>query len=209
MFLSSLIFSTKYIVGIFSASTITAFFICLYNGVPFFNPEQNRYQFIQQLQKTGKTSSIVLGQSVVAFSLFSNYLIDNSNHYVIDSFKNLALYSVITEFFYYTYHRIVHTKSYYKQGHSLHHQNVVVFPADTFYQDTNDAFFLVFSLAAPSLFLRMNYTELAIILYIYGTGAYLAHSNNFFNHHDIHHRLMFCNYCILNPVFDILFRTYR
>jgi sterol desaturase/sphingolipid hydroxylase (fatty acid hydroxylase superfamily) len=93
--------------------------------------------------------------------------------------------------------------------HSTHHENVEVYPFDTFYMTKLDSLFLIGSLGAPILILRMNYFENIMALYIYITAAYLEHSNLCLMHHAKHHKLMFCNFCILNPIFDLLVGTYR
>jgi sterol desaturase/sphingolipid hydroxylase (fatty acid hydroxylase superfamily) len=92
----------------------------------------------------------------------------------------------------------------------MHHENIDVYPFDTFYMTKTDSFFLVSSLGAPILFLHLNYFELVFVLYVYITAAYFEHSKEFIlSHHATHHKLIFCNFCILNPVFDIMFGTYR
>ena len=207
--ISSIYQSAKFILGVFSAASFTAFFICKYNNIPFSNPKHNRYQFIEQCQKIATTSSIVLGQSIIVHALFKNMLMDTVWHGLSQTATNLCMYSVIVELAYYAYHRIIHTKAYYKTVHAAHHENVDVYPFDTFYIDRIDAVFLIGSLSSPMLFLKLNYVELFLMLWIYGTFAYMAHSTLFFSHHAIHHKLMFWNYCILNPMFDILCRTYR
>ena len=103
----------------------------------------------------------------------------------------------------------MHTREYYKIIHSMHHENIEVYPFDTFYMTKLDSFFLIGSLGAPLFILRMNYFENITALYIYITAAYLEHSNLFLMHHAKHHKLMFCNFCILNPIFDLLVGTYK
>jgi sterol desaturase/sphingolipid hydroxylase (fatty acid hydroxylase superfamily) len=207
--LSAIYHSAKIIIGVFSAASFTAFCVCKYYNVPFSNPNHNRYQFIEQCQKTAITSSAVLGQSIIAHALLKNLLLDNVWHDISQTTTNFCMYSIIAELAYYIYHRLIHTKYYYKYVHSAHHENVDVYPFDTFYIEKIDAAFLVGSLSSPMLFIRMNSFELFIMIWIYGTFAYLAHSTHFFQHHAIHHKLLFWNYCILNPMFDILCRTYR
>lgn len=201
--------SAKFIIGVFTAASFTAFFICKYNDIPFSNPKHNRYQFIEQCQKIVATSGVVLGQSIIVHTFFVDRLMDKSWHGLSHTMTNICMYSVIAELAYYLYHRVIHTRAYYKNMHAAHHENVDVYCLDTFYVDKVDAAFLIGSLASPLLFLRLNYFELTIMLYVYITFAYMAHSTQFFTHHAIHHKLIFWNYCILNPMFDILCRTYR
>uniref|UniRef100_A0A6C0DBY4 Fatty acid hydroxylase domain-containing protein n=1 Tax=viral metagenome TaxID=1070528 RepID=A0A6C0DBY4_9ZZZZ len=207
--LSTIIFSTKFVIGIFSASTLTAFLVCFYNNIHFVNPKQNRYRFIKQSQKIYSTLSMVLGQTILVYSVLLNRMLDNKMHNISQSIYNITLYSIIAEFFYYLYHRAMHTEPYYKEYHSNHHQNIDIFPFDTFYIDKVDAMFLLGSIHTPILFIRFNYFELGLCLYLYITFAYLAHSDFFTKQHVNHHKLLICNYCILNPIYDVICRTYR
>lgn len=206
--LSTIIFSTKYVIGIFSASTLTAFLVCFYNNVYFFNPLQNRYQFIKQGQKMYSTLSVVLGKTILGYS-FLNSMLDNKMHNISQSMYNIIMYSIIAEFFYYLYHRTIHIDVYYKEYHSKHHERVDIYPFDTFYIDKIDAMFLLGTIHTPLMFIRFNYYELGLCLYLYITFAYLVHSNFFTKQHVNHHKLLFCNYCILNPIYDVICRTYR
>jgi sterol desaturase/sphingolipid hydroxylase (fatty acid hydroxylase superfamily) len=207
--LSAIYNSAKFIIGVFSLASFTALLICKYNDIPFSNPKHNRYQLVEQCKKIASSSGTVLGQSIIVHALFKNMLMDTVWHSFSQTAINLCMYSVIVELTYYIYHRVIHTKEYYKTIHAVHHENIEVYPLDAFYIDKMDTVFLVGSLTSPMLFLRFNYFELFLMLWIYGTSAYMAHSTLFFSHHAVHHKLMFWNYCILNPMFDILCRTYR
>lgn len=207
--LSTIIFSTKFVIGIFSASTITSFLVCFYNNVHFVNPQQNRYRFIKQSQKIYSTLSMVLGQTILIYSVLLNRILDNKMHNIGQSMYNIIMYSIIAEFFYYLYHRAMHTNMYYKIYHSNHHKHIDICPFDTFYIDKIDAMFMLGSIHTPLLFIRFNYYELGLCLYLYITFAYLAHSNYFTKQHVNHHKLLVCNYCILNPIYDVICRTYR
>jgi sterol desaturase/sphingolipid hydroxylase (fatty acid hydroxylase superfamily) len=205
-----LITASKVVLGTFSASTATTYLICTIFNIPFFNPKHNRYQFYYNLKQVSISTAIALTQSVLISSIFVNRWIKNEPHTIFQSIDNIIRYSIIAEFIYYIYHRTIHTREYYKKVHAMHHENVDVYPFDTFYMTKMDSLFLVGSLGAPIVFLNLNYYELVFTLYVYITAAYFEHSNIFFiDHHAIHHKLIFCNYCILNPMFDILFGTYR
>ena len=154
------------------------------------------------------TLSIVLGQTILGYS-FLNRILDNKMHNIGQSMYNIIMYSIISEFFYYLYHRTIHSDQYYKEYHSKHHKHIDIYPFDTFYIDKIDAMFLLGSIHTPLLFIRFNYYELGLCLYLYITFAYLAHSDFFTKQHVKHHKLLFCNYCILNPIYDVICRTYR
>jgi sterol desaturase/sphingolipid hydroxylase (fatty acid hydroxylase superfamily) len=207
--LSTLYFSAKLILGTFIASNASAYFICFYNNIPFFNPTHNKYQIVNRIEKIIKYAFPLLKNSVVIYGLFLDRLIENRLHSVGTTVYNIAMYSIITEFFYYLYHSSIHTKKYYNDYHSLHHKNIDVYPIDTFYIEKLDGLFLIGSLSAPIVLLKLNYFEFITCLYVYITAATLAHSPEFFNHHNIHHKLLVYNYCLLNPVFDIICKTYK
>ena len=207
--LSTLFFSAKLIFGVFTFSSATAYFICIYNNVPFYNPSFTRYKLIDRFEQIVKTSGLGLSQSVVIYSFFLDRLIENKSHSIIASLYVIAMYSIIAEFFYYSSHRLIHFKNYYSDIHSKHHENVVIYPYDAFHVEKKDAILLFCSLGSPILFIQFNYFEFITCLYIYVTATYLAHSSSFFNHHAIHHKLPTYNFCILNPAYDIIFNTYR
>lgn len=204
-----LILSAKLILGTFTASTITTVLLCHFHNVPFINPNQNRYQFYNNLKYVIPSTVIVLIQSILVSSYLLVRFVDSKPHTFIHNIDNILKYSVIAEFVYYIYHRIVHTKDYYRAIHSMHHQNIDVYPIDTFYMTRTDSLFLIASLGTPFLVLNMNYFESIVSLYIYITAAYLEHSNFFIMHHAKHHKILFCNFCIMNPIFDLLIGTYR
>jgi sterol desaturase/sphingolipid hydroxylase (fatty acid hydroxylase superfamily) len=204
-----LFLSTKIILSTFTASTATTITICNLYNIPFFNPNHNRYQFYHNITRVIPVTIGILTQSIIVYSFLVHHFIENKPHTIIQNLENIIKYSILAEFIYYIYHRLIHTKDYYKSIHSMHHENIDVYPFDTFYMTKIDSFFLITSLGFPLLVLRMNYYENIISLYIYITAAYFEHSNLFLVHHAKHHKLLFCNFCILNPIFDILVGTYK
>jgi len=204
-----LVLSAKIILGSFSASTATTIFVCWVTNSPFMKPTQTKFEFYSNISRVVKSTAEILLQSVVIYSFLVNRLIDDKSHTLIESASNILKYSVVTEFVYYIYHRVIHRKYYYKDIHSMHHESIIVYPFDTFYMTRIDSFFLILALGAPFFFVRMNFFENFTSLYIYSTAAYLEHSTIYFTHHTKHHRLLFCNYCIVNPIFDLLVGTYK
>jgi len=67
----------------------------------------------------------------------------------------------------------------------------------------------IISIGMPIIFVNISVYEQMIILYIYITTSYLSHSELYWSHHSIHHKLLNYNYCILFPIFDVIFGTYR
>jgi len=204
-----LFLSAKLILGTFSASTLTTFLVCYSYNVPFFNPTHNTYQFHENMRRVIPSVLNVLAQAIFINSFLVRIFIEDKPHTMFQNAENVLKYSIIAEFIYYIYHRYMHTKEYYKMIHSMHHENIDVYPFDTFYMTKLDSLFLIGSLGTPFLFLQMNYFENVAALYIYITAAYFEHSNIVLMHHAKHHKLMFCNFCILNPIFDLLVGTYK
>jgi len=202
------LYSLSVIVGTFSVSTFTAYCICLYNDCPFVNPKMKHAIRVERIYDLVKNVPSLLLQSVGMMYLVSNNIIPYGQHTWLESYRAMSLYCLLTEANYYTYHRFIH-RYYYVQIHKMHHENVIVYPFDTFHLTQLDNIALVVSLGLPLVFIQMSMVEHFLILYMYITSAYLSHSELFWKHHSIHHRLLNCNFCILFPVFDILFGTYR
>jgi sterol desaturase/sphingolipid hydroxylase (fatty acid hydroxylase superfamily) len=120
----------------------------------------------------------------------------------------MLTYCLFVEANYYSYHRFIH-KCYYVDIHKKHHENVVVYPFDTFHLTDIDDLAAIISLGLPLVFVKISIVEQIIITYMYVTSSYLSHSELFWKHHSIHHKLLQYNFCILFPVFDILFGTYK
>jgi hypothetical protein len=191
--LSTLLFSAKLLFGVFTASTASAYLLCFYNDVPFFNPSYNRYRTINRIEKLVKISMRMLGNFSMIYAIVLNRKIDLCPHSVDKTIYNVAAYSMIAEFVYYLYHRMMHMQQ-------------EVYPCDTFYVTEIDGLLLLGTLSSPILFLDLTHYEFAFCLYFYLTATYISHSST---NHSIHHKLLFYNFFLLNPIYDILSRTYR
>lgn len=195
MIVGDFIYSIGIIFFTFSASTITVGILSYYNNKPFFNP-------------TNKSSPFIIIPAITCNYLILNNFIHPIQHNIMVNSLNIVSYSIVVEFIYYVYHRIVHMKRFYKKIHSAHHENIEVYPMDAFHMTNIDATILVIILGAPCAFIKMNHLEYFLSLYIYLTAVYLEHTEFLLTHHAKHHKLLFCNYCILNPFFDILGGTH-
>ena len=96
----------------------------------------------------------------------------------------------------------------YKYSHKQHHQNVNVYPIDFLEFDYVDNVAQTLYINLPLYFVPMNHIDYSVIYYVYATGAFLIHSNIITNDHIIHHRMYKYNFCLLIPIFDIIFGTY-
>jgi sterol desaturase/sphingolipid hydroxylase (fatty acid hydroxylase superfamily) len=203
------IFYCMYVVaGTFSISTITAYVICYLNNYPFINPKLTDKERGLRINEYVKNVPILMIQSSGFMYLISDNIIPYGEHTWFQSFYTLCMYCLYIEAIYYIYHRIIH-KYGYSYVHKKHHTNVVVYPFDTFYLTEVDDFASIISIGIPIVFIKISLLEQFIIVYTYITSSYFSHSDLFWSHHDIHHRLMKYNYCILFPIFDILFGTYN
>lgn len=171
------------------------------------NPKMKHEKLIDRLFDLSKNIPLLLFQSVSFMYFISDNFIPYGQHSWLESYYTMILYSLMAEANYYVYHRLIHSY-YYVEIHKKHHKNVIVYPFDTFYFTQLDDFALITSLGLPVVFVKMSMLEHVFILYVYITCAYLSHSNLFWSHHFIHHRIPHSNFCILFPVFDILFGTY-
>jgi sterol desaturase/sphingolipid hydroxylase (fatty acid hydroxylase superfamily) len=194
--------------GTFSLSTITAYFICSYNNYPFVNPKMNYTECLIRFIELLKNIPLLLCHSTGFLYIMSDNILPYGHHTWIESAISMFTYCLLVEANYYIYHRFIH-KYYYVVVHKKHHENVIVYPFDTFHSTHIDDFASIISLGLPLMFMKISILEQAIITYIYITSSYLSHSELFWHDHSIHHKLLKYNFCILFPVFDIVFGTYK
>ena len=196
------------ILGTFSISTITSFLICYANNFPFINPTFSNEERMTRINEYIRNVPLLIFQSTGFMYIVSDNIIPYGQHTWFESFYSMGLYCVLIEAIYYTYHRIIH-KYCYTTVHKKHHTNIIVYPFDTFFLTGLDDLASIVSIGLPIIFINISIYEQIIILYIYITLSYLSHSELYWSHHSIHHKLLNYNYCILFPIFDIIFGTYR
>jgi sterol desaturase/sphingolipid hydroxylase (fatty acid hydroxylase superfamily) len=204
----NIIISFGIIVTTFSISTITAFIICRINNYPFINPNFTIEERNARINEYIKNVPVLVFQSTGLMYIISDNIIPHGKHTWGESLYSICLYCILIEAIYYTYHRIIH-KCYYANIHKKHHSNIIVYPFDTFFLTDLDDLASIISIGMPIIFINISVYEQIIILYMYITTAYLSHSELYWTHHSIHHKLVNYNYCILFPIFDIIFGTYR
>ena len=196
------------IVTTFTISTITSFLICYVNGYAFINPTFSSEERIVKINEYIRNVPLLIVQSTGLMYIVSNNIIPYGQHSWLESLYAISLYCLLIEANYYLYHRFIH-KYYYVMVHKKHHTNIIVYPFDTFFLTDLDDLASIVSIGIPIVFINISVYEQMIILYIYITSSYLSHSELFWSHHVIHHKLLNYNYCILFPIFDIIFGTYR
>jgi len=200
--------SASVIIGTFAFSTMTAYFICSLNNYPFINPKFYNEKKLERINDYTKNVPLLIIQSICLIHLASNNIIHYGSHTTLESFYYISIYCIFIEANYYVYHRFIH-KYYYEDVHKKHHANVTVYPFDTYYLTSIDDLASIVSIGLPLFFIKLSFMEIIIILYMYITSSYLSHCELYWNHHSIHHKLLIYNYCILFPIFDIIFGTYK
>lgn len=204
----NILISFGVIVTTFSISTITSFVICYINNYPFINPTFSNEKRITRINEYIKNVPLLIFLATSLMYIVSDNIIPYGKHSCIESLYSICLYCLFIEAIYYIYHRIIH-KYYYTKVHKKHHTNIIVYPFDTFFLTDIDDLASIISIGIPIVFINITVYEQIIILYIYITTSYLSHSELYWSHHSIHHKLLNYNYCILFPIFDIIFGTYR
>ena len=202
--------SAFFVLSIFGSSIYTAYNLCKIKKIDFINPQliKNKSKFGEYMITIGKTIFPVFSTTTLINVYFMDRF-DTNKHNLLQTLLNCAAYSIIAEMSYYVYHRAIHHKYFYKQIHSKHHENVVVYPLDSLYFTSIDVICYISCLHSPLLFVKMDWFEYFIAVYFYVTMGFLSHSTICYNHHVLHHKLFKCNYCLVFPFFDILFQTLR
>lgn len=203
-----LIYSFCMIFGTFGLSSITAYSICSLFNQPFIHPKFTNEKIRERTTEMVLQLPILLLESVGFVYISYPTILSYSQHTWVQTVSALVIQILLIEANYYVYHRGIHS-IFYKEVHKKHHENVVVYPFDTFYLTQLDDLALIISLGTPVFIYPITSLEQFMVLYLYITTSYLSHSELFWKHHSIHHKYIFCNYCILFPIFDILFGTYK
>jgi len=204
----NILISFGVVVSTFLFSTITSFLICYANNYPFINPTFSKEKRMTRINEYIWNVPLLILQSTGLMYIVSDNIIPYEQHTWFESVYSISLYFVLIEALYYIYHRVIH-KYYYVSVHKKHHTNIIVYPFDSFYLTDLDDLASIISIGMPIIFINVSLYEQILIFYIYITSSYLSHSELYWSHHSIHHKLLNCNYCILFPIFDIIFGTYR
>ena len=204
----NLFISFGIIASTFAISTITSFFICYANNCPFINPTFSKEERMTRINEYIRNVPLLIFQSTGLMYIVSDNILPYGKHTWFESLSSICVYCILIEANYYVYHRMIH-KYYYANVHKKHHANIIVYPFDSFYLTSLDDLASIVSIGMPIIFINLSLYEAMFIFYLYITASYLSHSELYWSHHSIHHKLLNYNYCILFPIFDIIFGTYR
>ena len=203
------LYSLKTVIDLFMGSFSTFLLMCYITKTHLWNREHSSEKINHKIRVFFSNSVLGFTEAVlITDTLLTFRMVQFVSHTWIQSGVNMSLYIVLVEGMNYAYHRLMHTPYFFKRIHYKHHEDRSVYPIDTFYMTFLDVSLNVLVLAIPVLFLRMNVMEYSMMTYFYVTGEFLAHSNILTNHHLIHHWKVKGNYCILFPIFDVIFGTY-
>ena len=204
----NLFISFGVIASTFAISTITSFFICYANNCPFINPTFSKEERMTKINEYIRNVPLLILQSTGLIYIVSDNILPYGKHTWFESLSSMCVYCILIEANYYVYHRMIH-KYYYAYVHKKHHANIIVYPFDTFYLTSLDDLASIVSIGMPIIFINLSLYESMFILYLFITASYLSHSELYWSHHSIPHKLLNYNYCILFPIFDIIFGTYK
>lgn len=179
--------------------------ICKYNEVPFIHPKNSIIK---------KINSIIpsVSMNCLLYTLVYRYnsqslLLLNERKTSTFSIIHILEYIALLEFFFYFYHRLVHTKYLYKWVHSQHHVNMTVYPIDYLDVHVYEIIGIVASKSIPLYFIPLSDSECTFVYFIYIVGGFLTHSNFSVQFHSFHHKSFKYNYCCLFPIYDVVFGT--
>lgn len=187
----------------------TTLFICMTYPYPLCNPAKSFYKILDQSTTVVVTSTLfIVEYSVLDLCFHVPFLLDEQ-HSLYQSVSTILMYSLMIEAGYYLYHRIIHLPYFYKHVHAKHHLHTTVFPLDAFDIEIVDASQLFLCILYPSYLLPITSIEQSIVLYFYLVAIFLSHSSILWTHHVQHHRTSKHNFCLILPIFDIIFDTYK
>jgi len=187
----------------------TTLLICMVYPYPLCNPAKSLYKILDQSATVLTTSTFFIIEYSVLNTCFPvPYLLDGQ-HTLHQSVCTIFIYSLMIEGGYYLYHRIIHLPYFYKNVHAKHHLHTTVYPLDAFDIELLDASQLFLCILYPSYLLPITSIEQSIVLYLYLVSIFLSHSSILWTHHVQHHRTSKYNFCLVLPIFDMIFDTYR
>jgi sterol desaturase/sphingolipid hydroxylase (fatty acid hydroxylase superfamily) len=206
----SILYPIYFILKVLFSSLITTLYICKLNNKTFFNTDiYSKIYLENKIIDSFKLVREIIFYYVFIHSILSKYYLHEENLPLFIRITQNFYYILLLEFYAYIYHRLSHEIKYiYKNSHYIHHKNIDVYPVDFLEFDKIDNIAQTLYVNLPLYFVPMNIYDYAIIYYIYATCAFLIHSDILTNHHKIHHLKFKYNYCLLLPIFDILFGTY-
>jgi sterol desaturase/sphingolipid hydroxylase (fatty acid hydroxylase superfamily) len=193
-------YANAIVLSIFSASIATTMALCSYFKVPFYKQSDLGNSIAHIKQNILPTYA---GTVLIVFAATKNM----SNRGF--SLFNVGLYAVLIEFSYYWYHRTIHHKWFYKRIHHLHHTRKEITPLDSFHISLLDLLAYLLCLHLPVYLVKLTLCEYMTTIYFYITMAFVSHSEIAYNHHLLHHTYYKCNFCLVFPIFDVLFDTYK
>ena len=202
-----MLYPTWFIINMLVASTFTAFIICKLANKPFMNPQLYNSSYI--IDKLSNSCNVLVQYTFnynIIYFAFVQYNLQDSTSRVLQNIQ----YILVLEFSAYWIHRLSHSITYiYKNCHSHHHNHHSIYPVDFLQVDYIDNAMHVLYMSLPLYFVPINNFDYSVIYYMYTIGGFLIHCDILSRDHIVHHKMFKYNFCVLFPIFDIIFGTYK
>lgn len=172
------------------------------------------------------TSNIILVNfSLIAYILPSfialYFSIYNHNKIKIYQIRDLVCTALLDDFYFYWFHRFLHTKFMYKHIHSIHHQARAPKILDYLYAHLFELIFGSLGILICVLTFNLDFTTtfiFTIFRHIHEAHIHCGYNFTFLPkipfmtstlNHDKHHLNVICNYSNSFIIWDLLFGTYK
>jgi len=149
------------------------------------------------------------------FSIF------NHNKTMIHQFRDLICAALLDDFYFYWFHRLLHTKFIYKHIHSIHHQARAPKILDYLYANIFELIFGSLGILISVLTFNLDFTTtyiFSILRHIHEAHIHCGYNLTFLPkvpfmtsalNHDKHHLSVIYNYSNSFIIWDKLFGTYK
>lgn len=179
--------------------TFIAFTYCYFNNI-YIN-----FTFIKILQNF---QTFCIGAFIIQF-IPPNFVETSSIRYEISAF---CLYSLVSEFFFYWLHRLIHyNKFLFVSIHQHHHLEKYPSPLDAYILHPVETVLVTIALSIPDLLLipityraHLLFKSLSLAVLILNHGALKSRS-----FHMLHHRYLNVYFGGTYPLFDYVFNTFQ
>jgi len=201
------------IMHIYIYHIITYWISCYVLNILLHNKYINNITLVQHLRTTNPPQqnkikdayvySILNQLLIVPIVMWSApYYMNNITCSYIDSITKFIFYTFIADQWFYWSHRIMHYPLFYKSIHHIHHRWTYPIPIATLYAHPLEHIICNFgSLSAGPLLLPGNENLIAVWITIATFNSVLSHSGIDIGlpvftsqKHDLHHRILNCNY---------------